>query len=175
MARRGVIFPEQVVLPNHVSAVSALGLLPIVLAGNPKAARIAVNGLPESCLVKPFQQTKQQAHTHHIVEVRGLDGLVSFCVQDIVHSDHPLLPTAQILPQRLNPHKTVSPGVEAQDGERRIRVGRLYPTFQVALVTGFISCLFRRGSGEETENKHMSLGKSSHTDIRMISSHNACI
>lgn len=174
MDRSGVIFPEQVVLPNHVSAVSVLGLLPIVLAGNPKA-RIAVNGLPESCLVEPFQQTMQQPHTHHIVEVHGLDALVSFCVQDIVHSDHPLLPTAQILPQRLNPHKTASPGVEAQDGERRIRVGRLYPTFQVALVTGFISCLFRRGSGEETENKYMSLGKSSHTDIRIISSHNAYI
>lgn len=177
----GVVFPEQVVLPNHLSAVSVLGLLAIVLADNPKAGRaltavIAVDGLPDSCPVKPFLQTMQQPHTHHIVEVHGVNALVSFCVQDIVHSDHPLLPTDQIFPQRLNPHKTASPGVEALDGDRCIGVGRLYPTFRVALVTGFISCLIRRRSGEEKENKHMSLGKSlSHTDIRMISSHNAYI
>ena len=177
----GVIFPEWVVLLNHLTAVSVLGLLTIVQAGNPKAGRaptavIAVDGLPESCLVKPFQQTMQQAHTHHIVEVHGVDALVSFCVQDIVHGDHPLLPAAQIFPQRLDPHKTASPGVEALDGERRVGVGRLYPAFRVALVTGFISCLIKRGSREEKENKHMSLGKSlSHTDIRTISSHNAYI
>lgn len=156
----GVIFPEWVVLPNHLSAISVLRLLAIVLAGNPKAGRaltdiITVDGLPESCPVKPFQRTMQQPHTYHIVEVHGVDALVSFCVQDIVHSDHPLLPTAQIFPQRLNSHKTASPGVEALDGERRIGVGRLYPAFIVAVVTGFISCLVRRGSGEEKETKLM--------------------
>lgn len=177
----GVIFPEWVVLPNHLSAVSVLGLFAIVLAGNPKPGRartavIAVDELPDSCPIKPFQQTMQKPHTYHIVEVHGVDALVPFCVQDIVHSDHPLPPTAQIFPQRLNSHKTASPRVEALDGERCIRVGRLYPAFRVAVVTGFISCLVRRGSGEERENKYMSLRKSlSHTDIRMISSHHVYI
>lgn len=151
-----------------------------MLAGKPKAGRaltalLAVDGLPHSCLVKPFQQTMQQPHTHYIVEVYGVDTLVSFCIQDIVHSDHPLLPTAQIFPIRLNPHKTASPGVEALDEERRIRVKRLYPAFRVTLLVGFVSCLIGRGSGEKKENKHVSLGKTSHTDIRMISSHNAYI
>lgn len=149
-----VIFPEQEVLPNHLCAVSVT-----VLARNPKAVRaltavIAVDGLSESCPVKQtMQQTMQQPYTHHIVEVYGVYAVVSLCVQNVVHSDHLFLPTVQIFPRRFNPHKTASPGIEARDGKKCIGIGRLYPAFRVALVTGFISCLSRKGSEEEKENK----------------------
>lgn len=158
MARNGGHFSWGGSFAKPSLSVSVLGLSARVLAGKPKAGRAltaltAVDGLPGSCLVKPFQQTMQQPHTHYIVEVYGIDALVSFCIHDIVYSDHPLLPTAQIFPQRLNPHKTASPGVEALDGERRVRVERLHPAFRVTLLIGFISCLIGRESGSGEKRK----------------------
>lgn len=104
---------------------------------------VTVDGLPESFLVKP--------QTHHIVEVHNVHILVSFHVQDIVHSDPHFLPTAQVFPQRLNPQKAAGPGVKTLNGDRCIRVGRLYPAFKVALITVLINCLIRRGKERQAK------------------------